>query len=75
MAKIPSRVAESMKKQMKAELEGSEIEKNYNLDNFCNCIVDGIQLTFTAKELMLSNINETDKYQTITDSCMILSKK
>lgn len=72
---ITPRMAEGIKGQMKKDLIGSEIEKTNDVDKYCDCIINGLQSDFSAKEIMQTNFNETDKYQKLVDKCLKATKK
>ena len=72
---ITPRMAEGIKKKMKAELIGSDIEKTNDLDKYCDCMVNSLQTDFTVKEIMQDNFNETEKYQRVIAKCLLSTRK
>ncbi len=72
---ITPRMAEGMKKKMKQELIGTDIEKTNDVDKYCDCMINSLQTDFTAKEIMQTNFNETEKYQKVLDKCLQTTKK
>ena len=72
---ITPRMAEGMKNKMKQELIDTEIEKSNNVDKYCDCVISGLQTDFTAKELMQTKFNETEKYQIMVEKCLETTKK
>ena len=72
---ITPRMAEGMKKKMKQDLIGSDIEKTNDVDKYCDCMINSLQTDFTAKEIMQTNFNETEKYQKVLDKCLKTTKK
>jgi hypothetical protein len=72
---ITPRMAEGMKKKMKQDLIGSKIEKTNNVDKYCDCMINSLQNDFSAKEIMQTNFNETEKYQKVLDKCLKTTKK
>jgi hypothetical protein len=67
---ITPRMAEGIKKKMKEELIGSDIEKTNDVDLYCDCIINGIKTDLTAQEILQPNFNETEKYQKVLDRCL-----
>lgn len=72
---ITPRMAEDMKKKMKQELIGSEIEKTNDVDKYCDCMINSLQTDFTIKEMMQDNFNETEKYQKVLAKCLKSTRK
>lgn len=72
---ITPRMAVGMKTKMKEDLIGSDIEKTNDIDKYCDCIIDTLQVEFTIKEIMQENFNQTDKYQRMLEKCLTLTKK
>jgi hypothetical protein len=72
---ITPRMAEGMKKKMKQELIGSDIEKTNDVDKYCDCMINSLQTDFTVKEVMQENFNETEKYKKVLDKCLKSTKK
>ena len=72
---ITPRMADGMKKKMKQELIGSEIEQTNDVDKYCDCIINSLQTDFTIKEVMQDNFNETEKYKQAVDKCLKTTKK
>ncbi len=64
-----------MKNSMKSDLSGSEIEKTNDINEYCDCIIDGIQKEFTAKEFYRNDYTESDKYKKLTEKCLEITKK
>src|SRR4030095_8052501 len=72
---ITPRMAEQMKKKMRQELIGSDIEKTNDLDKYCECMINSLQTDFTVKEIMQDNFNETEKYQRVVAKCLLSTRK
>src|SRR4030095_17210408 len=67
---IAPRMAEGMKKKMKQEMIGSEIEQTNDVNKYCDCIINSLQTDFTVKEIMQDNFNETEKYKQVVEKCL-----
>lgn len=63
-------MAAGMKKKMKQELIGSEIEQNNDVDKYCDCIINSLQSDFTVQEIMRDKFNETEKYTQVVEKCL-----
>ena len=72
---ITPRMATGMKKKMKEELAGSEIEQTQDVDKYCDCIINSLQNDFTIKEVMQENFNETDIFKKAQEDCLKSTKK
>jgi len=72
---ITPEMAVGMKKEIKNQLKGTEVEKANDVDKYCDCIINGLQTDFSAKELMQTNFNETEKYQKMVKRCLSSTKK
>lgn len=67
---VTPRVYAGLKKKMKQDLVGTEIEQANDVDKYCDCILNSMQTDFTVKEVMQDNFNETEKYKLTVDSCL-----
>jgi hypothetical protein len=72
---ITPRMAEGMKKKMKRELIGSDIEKTNDINKYCDCMINSLQTDFTIKEIMQENFQQTEKYEKVQDKCLKSTKK
>ena len=72
---ITPRMAEGIRKQMKQDLIGSPIEKTNDVDRYCDCMINSLETEFTAKEIMQTDFNETEKYQKVLTNCLETTRK
>lgn len=72
---ITPRMAETMKKQMKKAVEGTELETTNDIDKYCDCVIEGIGKEFTTKEIMETAWSESEKYGVLIDKCQLFTKK
>ncbi|MEJ7626235.1 MAG: hypothetical protein WKF35_05190 [Ferruginibacter sp.] len=67
-------MAETMKKTMKKDLAGSDIQKTNDLDKFCDCVVNKLQSEFTVKEIMEPEFSSSKKYKQSRTRCLESTK-
>ena len=72
---ITPRMAEGMKKKMKHELIGSEIEQTNDINKYCDCVINSLQTDFSIKEIMKDDFNQSEKYKQVMDKCLKATKK
>ena len=68
-------MAEGMKKKMKQELIGSEIEQTNDINKYCDCVINSLQTDFSIKEIMKDDFNQSEKYKQVMDKCLKATKK
>jgi hypothetical protein len=72
---VTPRMAETMKRQMKKTLVGTEIETTNDVDKYCDCVIEGIGEEFTTKEIMETAWSESEKYGVLIDKCQLYTRK
>jgi hypothetical protein len=72
---LTPRMVAGIKKKMKQELIGSEIEQTNDVDKYCDCLLNSFQTDFTVNEIVQDNFNETEKCKKVADKCLNTTKK
>ncbi|MBO9562785.1 MAG: hypothetical protein J7621_08430 [Niastella sp.] len=72
---LTPRMVKSIKATLMQRVREEGMEQIVDVDLYCDCIIDGLQTHFTAKEVMQENFNETEKYTVFMQQCQEKAKK
>jgi hypothetical protein len=67
-------MAQTLRQSMKKDLSGSDIQKTNDLNKYCDCIVDSLQISFTMAEIMEPEFTSSRKYRKLQDTCLKSTK-
>jgi len=67
---ISPKMGEQIKQEMKRNLIGTDIDRTNDIDQYCDCLINGMRTEFTAKEIMQEDFNQSEKYQTLGKRCL-----
>lgn len=68
--RISPGMATTLRKAMVKDLTGSEISKTNDIQRYCDCVVDSLQVSFTSREIMEAEFTDTRKYKKVQDTCL-----
>ncbi len=72
---ITMKMAAQIKEGMMLNLRETDLAKTNDLDKYCDCIIDGMRIEFSAREIMDENFYESEKYQALGNKCLKASVK
>lgn len=68
--RISPQMATTLRNAMVKDLSGTEIAKTNDIQKYCNCVVDSLQLSFTTQEIMEAEFTDSRKYKKVQDTCL-----
>lgn len=73
--RISPATATTLRNAMVKDLTGSEISKTNDIQKYCNCVVDSLQVSFTTQEIMEAEFTDSRKYKKVQDTCLKSTRK